>query len=150
MLVEIILQVVENIKNSKILIATQSNSAANVIAQRLIDSGLGANDLIRLLSFKYSCKKLLPETLSPYCSTVDELNSDQNLKFFERLKELKNYPIVIATTNTYGQVMESFALRDHFTHAFIDEAGQATELDVLIPMVLVGKKGQVVMAGDEV
>ena len=42
---------------------------------------------------------------------------------------------------------------DHFTHVFMDECGQATEPDALIPLVnLINPEnqsgGQIVMAGD--
>lgn len=37
-LTELMLQIITNVKNSKIIVATQSNSAANLIAQHLVSS----------------------------------------------------------------------------------------------------------------
>lgn len=45
-------------------------------------------------------------------------------------------------------MLECRELRNHFTHAIIDEAGQSHELGVLVPMALVGSEGQTIMAGD--
>ena len=38
--------------------------------------------------------------------------------------------------------------RGFFTHLFIDEAGQATEPECLIPMTMMGPKGHIALAGD--
>lgn len=40
-------------------------------------------------------------------------------------------------------------MQNNFTHAVIDEAGQCTEMDALVPMALVGKQGVTIMAGDD-
>lgn len=61
---------------------------------------------------------------------------------------MKKYQVVVGTSSIIGKLLHASSLRNHFTHAVIDEAGQCTEADVLIPMVLVGKKGQTIMAGD--
>lgn len=45
-------------------------------------------------------------------------------------------------------MLEVRELRNHFTHAIVDEAGQSTEMEVLVPMALVGKNGQTILAGD--
>ena len=38
--------------------------------------------------------------------------------------------------------------RGFFTHLFIDEAGQATEPECLIPMTMLGPRGHMALAGD--
>ena len=38
--------------------------------------------------------------------------------------------------------------RGFFTHLFIDEAGQATEPECLIPMTMLGPMGHLALAGD--
>ena len=38
--------------------------------------------------------------------------------------------------------------RGFFTHLFIDEAGQATEPECLIPMTMLGPRGHLALAGD--
>ncbi|ELT94746.1 hypothetical protein CAPTEDRAFT_99205, partial [Capitella teleta] len=58
--------------------------------------------------------------------------------------------IVVSTCSSAGNLY-ALALRPgHFTHVFIDEAGQATEPECLIPIGLVAchTSGQVVLAGD--
>lgn len=45
-------------------------------------------------------------------------------------------------------MLEVMELRNHFTHAIVDEAGQSTEMEVLVPMALIGKRGQTILAGD--
>ncbi len=39
--------------------------------------------------------------------------------------------------------------RDHFTHIFIDEAGQALEPEVMVPIrTLAGRKTNIILSGD--
>ena len=58
---------------------------------------------------------------------------------------LNFFRIIVSTCVTAG-VLYSLGLPvDHFTHVFIDEAGQATEPEALIPLgLLAGTDGQVI------
>lgn len=151
-LVEIILQVLCSIGGSRILITTQSNSASNLITQLLVESKqLNTNSLLRLISYNYSSQPDdIPDDIKMYTKTYDNLVEDKTkqLNFFQRLEMVKNYRVVIGTFSTVAKLLEGPALRNHFTHSIVDEAGQCTETDMLIPLVLVGKKGQTIMAGD--
>lgn len=70
-LVEIILQITRLIPHSRILIGTPSNSAADLIALRLIATGiLKPGDLVRLVSYKVAMEEKIPIELIPYCATV--------------------------------------------------------------------------------
>lgn len=133
------------------MITTQSNSAANLISQRLISSKeVNPACLLRVVSFNYANRTQcpIPEDLKAYCKTFDDLLSDSQVPFIQRLEEVKRYRLVIGTSNTISQLLEAVSLRTYFTHAIIDEAGQCTEIDVLVPMTLVGVRGQTIMAGD--
>lgn len=83
-----------------------------------------------------------------YYKGIADLEPEKKLRFVERLELIKKFRVVISTSTTIAQLLEGHSLRNFFTHVIIDEAGQCTEVDVLVPMVLVGKVGQVIMAGD--
>lgn len=143
------MQIFTNIKDSKIVIVTQSNSAANHIAERLIETGkYDPNVLVRLNSFSYKNRSINPVALKAFAKTLEDLLPDKDFNLFECLEQLKSYRIVVGTSMSIGKLLERGNFRNNFTHAIIDEAGQCTEMGVLIPMVLVGKAGQTIMAGD--
>lgn len=56
--------------------------------------------------------------------------------------------LVVGTSAAIAQLLEAKSLRNHFTHAIVDEAGQSTEFGVLVPMSLIGRCGQTILAGD--
>ncbi|XP_031636601.1 probable RNA helicase armi isoform X2 [Contarinia nasturtii] len=148
-LLEIVLQIFHLKKDSRILIVTQSNSAADLIATRLIQANsFTTSDLLRLISFKYSTRnKGIPEEIGEFGCTIDALEPEAVRKSLKLIK-IKQFRIVISTSNTIAHLLEQYELRNFFTHTIIDEAGQCTEVDVLIPMALVGNGGQTIMAGD--
>jgi len=56
---------------------------------------------------------------------------------------------VVSTCGTIGSIFNLKLQYGHFTHVFIDEAGQLTEPQSMIPLCLVNKDvGQIVLAGD--
>lgn len=137
------------------MIITQSNSAANLITERLIQSKPDdCINFIRLISFNYKNRKttqsenVIPNDIRMYCKNIADLEPEKEMSFVKRLELIKKYRVVISTSTTIAQLLEGHNLRNFFTHVIIDEAGQCTEVDVLVPMVLVGKVGQVIMAGD--
>lgn len=67
--VEVILQIIRWVGNARVLVVAPSNSAADLLAQRLIDSGkLLPGQLLRLLAFS-RLQENIPEELAPYCAT---------------------------------------------------------------------------------
>lgn len=136
-LVEAILQVHLQSKGSdRILVCAPSNSAADLIAERLLESGqLEAGVLIRLNALQrvQPCSTLL----LPHCMDTNEVDTAARHK------------IIVATCVTAG-ILYSLALPvGHFTRVFVDEAGQATEPECLIPIgLLAGTDRQPVLAGD--
>lgn len=71
-LVETILQLVRNVPGARLLVGTPSNSAADLIAKRIIDSkALNHGDFVRLVSQNQVEKDLVLPELAPYCATVD-------------------------------------------------------------------------------
>lgn len=70
-LIEIILQLVRLLPHSRLLVAAPSNSAADLIALRLIDSGvLKPGDLVRLIGYNYAVSDNIPVKLVPFWATA--------------------------------------------------------------------------------
>lgn len=71
-LVEIILQIVRLIPHCRILVCAPSNSAADILALRLIATGvLKPGDLVRLVAFRCITDNLISPKLAPYCAVAD-------------------------------------------------------------------------------
>lgn len=71
-MVETILQLVKHLPSSRLLVGTPSNSSADLITTRLIESGfLQPGDFVRLVSQNQIEKDLIPEHLLTYCATAD-------------------------------------------------------------------------------
>lgn len=98
--------------NCKILIATQSNHAANVVASRLIQHNeeIGS-DMLRLVSNALLDRKSLPKDLHKFSASIlhsnaelveqdDDVNYDdipKDVKRNCRLQYLKNFKIIVGT-----------------------------------------------------
>ena len=134
-IVEAILQIYEMQDDCRILVAAPSNSACDLIAQRLLQQSTQL-DVVRLNSMsRYT--ETLPEELQRISMPADEV------------KEAALKRIIVATCITAGNLYKLDLRKSHFTHVFIDEAGQAIEPEVLLPIVLsTGPGTQAVLAGD--
>ncbi|KAL7306479.1 hypothetical protein TKK_0001178 [Trichogramma kaykai] len=159
-LCETILQITSLLPDSRILIATPSNSSANLIAERLLDSNvLKPGDLVRLIAFSYLNSDSVPEKLLPYCVTADiaaegsrihvNIDDPRGCKTNVTLSVLVRYQIIIGTCSALGIIYNMGVSPGHFTHVLIDEAGQASEPEIMIPLSLVhAESTQVILAGD--
>lgn len=86
-LIETILQLYKKIPHSRILVATPSNSSANLITERIIESGvLMQGEFLRLVSENSIQKESIPENIISHCGTVDiarEGTTDEGVKLTE-------------------------------------------------------------------
>jgi RNA helicase armi len=163
-IIELIKQVFTLDPTSNLIIATPSNSAANLFTSALVSSGMFKNplDFVRFVSNNQVEKNLIPDDLQRYCATVSISATDSNRKKNPTYEiegmglrrnltkfEIMGYRICIATLSCFGTLMQMKFPDDHFSHVIIDEAGQSTEAESLIPISLLTKsKGQVILAGD--
>lgn len=159
-LVEAILQIVKLNEDSHVLVGTPSNSAANLITERLLDSNvLKDDDLIRIVSHNYVEKGSVPTHLKSHSGSVlMGRENTQEIKECRRpdgirkqipLKDLKKFKIIIGTCASLGTLLPLEFSDKHFTHLFIDEAAQLIEPEAMIPISLLNKvDGQLVLAGD--
>ncbi|XP_062277505.1 RNA helicase Mov10l1 [Scomber scombrus] len=136
-LIEAILQVYHFLPSSRVLVCTPSNSAADLICIRLHHSGfLHAASLARVNA---SCRQeeFIPEVLRPYSRAGEDI------------RHASFHRIVVSTCSSAGMFYNLGLQVGHFTHLFLDEAGQATEPESRIPISLVSERdGQIVLAGD--
>ncbi|GAA5878816.1 hypothetical protein JCM8547_004841 [Rhodosporidiobolus lusitaniae] len=57
--------------------------------------------------------------------------------------------LVVVTTTISASILSGVGLpRGHFSHIFVDEAGQSTEPSTFLPLSLAGDKTSVILAGD--
>lgn len=158
-LVETILQLVKQVPHSRILVATPSNSAANLITERIIESDvLKYDEFMRVCGMNKVKKELIPPNIIRYCGTADITEEGTDRDNFEvtesglrkhcRAKYLSRHRLLIGTCVALGTLIQC-GLEDHFTHIIIDESGQCFETAVMIPISLVEKNiGQIILAGD--
>ncbi|XP_042575253.1 RNA helicase Mov10l1-like [Cyprinus carpio] len=67
----------------------------------------------------------------------------------EDIRHASFHRIVVSTCSSAGMFYQIGLRVGHFTHVFVDEAGQATEPESLIPLSLLSEtSGQMVLAGD--
>ncbi|KAJ8978565.1 hypothetical protein NQ317_012088 [Molorchus minor] len=156
--IEIVLQIIRLIPHSRLLITAPSNSASDLIAMRLIQSGvLKPGDLVRLVSYNYALSDSIPISLVPYCATgslakdgTADINVTRSGIQFECSRAaLGRHRITVATCSAAGQLYSMGFPKGHFSHIIVDEAAQASEPDVLIPLAFLDKSsGQALLAGD--
>ncbi|KAH9504829.1 hypothetical protein Btru_062059 [Bulinus truncatus] len=137
-LVEAILQVYTNISSSRIIVCTPSNSAADLITERLHLSGIMEQTQMVRLNAQQRSFENIPESILGYC------------RFSEDLYMISRYRVIISTCTMAGGFYGLGMRAGHFTHVFVDECGQATEPECLIPIGLIcgSETAQIVLAGD--
>ncbi|THF99592.1 hypothetical protein TEA_023853 [Camellia sinensis var. sinensis] len=128
-----------------VLVCAPSNSAADLILEKLLCEKVVAveeRDILRLNAPSRS---------------IEDIKSDFHcFCFFEEsaftcppLKKLIRYKIVISTYMSAALLYAEGVRRGHFSHIFLDEAGQASEPDTMIPVSQLCRRGTVVvLAGD--
>ncbi|XP_034487234.1 probable RNA helicase armi isoform X2 [Drosophila innubila] len=159
-LVESMLQLIRNLPCARLLIGTPSNSSADLLTKRIIDSKvLPQGDFVRLVSLNHVEKDLIPEEIKTYCATNDYgiantckdnmIVTDSGLKLRCQSKFLCLHRVIISTCSTLGNFHQMDIPRGHFTHVLIDEAGQCCEPESVVPIALLrNNRSQVVLAGD--
>ncbi|RZF40420.1 hypothetical protein LSTR_LSTR011190 [Laodelphax striatellus] len=156
-LVETALQILFLRPESRLLVASPSNSAADCISEKLIDTGIfPVGTLARLCSLTYLTNERCSEKLAPYCTTAEYrvVSGDQTFVSEDGMRKstrqaLGRHRVTVGTCVTLGSMYNLGFPQGHFTHVLVDEAGQATEPEILIPLSLLDSKtGQSVLVGD--
>ena len=146
--VESLIQILRSESSSKILVCAPSDVACDVIAQRLLPIistiSSGTQKILRVNWWSRHPSSLPPDLL--------QVSSTNPSGFFTlpSEQEMKSASVIIC------QCFVTFSLEigcvpwmaDHFTHVFIDECSQSLEYEALVPLLKVGRKTSVIIAGD--
>uniref|UniRef100_A0AAA9SQJ7 RNA helicase Mov10l1 n=1 Tax=Bos taurus TaxID=9913 RepID=A0AAA9SQJ7_BOVIN len=136
-IIEAILQVFHALPDSRILVCAPSNSAADLVCLRLHESrALRPGTMVRVNA---TCRfeETITEAIRPYCRDGEDV------------WKASRFRVLITTCSSAGLFYQIGLRVGHFTHVFVDEAGQASEPECLIPLGLVSDvSGQIVLAGD--
>ncbi|KAJ8735620.1 hypothetical protein PYW07_007240 [Mythimna separata] len=157
--IETLLQILTLIPDSRILVATPSNSAANLITERLLKyRNLFSSSIIRLIAHYLIDSETIPDIIKPYCATLNIARENtsrpthmvQNgINMNVQASFVGRYRVTIGTCHCLGSLAQMAIPKGHYTHVIVDEAGHALEPEIMIPMTFVNKEcGQIILAGD--
>ncbi|MED6239493.1 hypothetical protein ATANTOWER_007135 [Ataeniobius toweri] len=143
-LVEAINQVIKADPSAHILACAPSNSACDLLCERL-KSQLSSYQLYRMYASSRDANSV-PKGLLKYCNWDEK----QDCFVFPEKKILMKYKVIVTTLFTAGRFVTGGVPVGHFSHVFVDEAGQAEEPQCVIAIagLLCPEKGQLVLAGD--
>ncbi|XP_041349506.1 putative helicase MOV-10 [Gigantopelta aegis] len=148
-IVEAMKQIWKCIPDSHILACAPSNTAADLIVERLLKH-LPIKDIFRLNAAS-RVWATIPEKIRDVCN----YDTHESRYFYPNKESMMKYRIVVSTLITGGRLASADFPSDHFTHVFIDEAGYAVEPECVIAVAgildcnpNVKNGGQLVLAGD--
>ncbi|KAI7797623.1 putative helicase mov-10-B.1 [Triplophysa rosa] len=143
-IVEAIKQVEKNIPGAFILACAPSNSAADQLCEKLINSQhVNKGKIYRIYASSRNPKDV-PAAL------VNHSNVEGNTIVLPCKEDLMSYKILVSTLVTAGRLVSGGVHVGHFSHIFVDEAGHAVESETIISVagLLNAGTGQLVLAGD--
>jgi helicase MOV-10 len=140
-IVEAIRQLLAKDPTHTIFACAPSNSAADLIAQRLTNT-LGKEQLFRMNAYSRHTGTL-PKPLLPF-SLVDKDH------FAVPPKEtLMTYRVIVSTCFSASIPIGIGVPCGHFSHIFLDEAGQGTEPEIMISIkTMADRRTNVILSGD--
>ncbi|XP_066040646.1 RNA helicase Mov10l1 isoform X1 [Chamaea fasciata] len=135
--IEAILQIHFTLPDSRILVCAPSNAATDLICLRLHQSSLLKPGTMVRVNAAFRSIEQIDDLVKPYCKDGDDI------------KKTLWSRIVITTCSSAGLFYQADTRLGHFTHVILDEAGQASEPESLIPIGLISEAdGQIILVGD--
>ncbi|XP_048158606.1 RNA helicase Mov10l1 isoform X1 [Corvus hawaiiensis] len=135
--IEAILQIHFSLPDSRILVCAPSNAATDLICLRLHQSNLLKPGTMVRVNAAFRSAEQIDDMVKPYCKDGDDIQK----ALWSR--------IVVTTCSSAGLFYQTNTRLGHFTHVIVDEAGQASEPESLIPVGLVSEAdGQIILVGD--
>ncbi|XP_059188712.1 putative helicase mov-10-B.2 [Centropristis striata] len=144
-LVEAINQIMKTHPESHILACAPSNNATDHLCEKILERKLGKKIVYRLYALSYPVKNI-PKNIRHCCN----LNFAEKGLLIPSKKQLMRYKILLTTLQTSARLLSGGIPPGHYTYIFVDEAGQSTETECIIPIagLMNQQKCQVVLAGD--
>ncbi|KAL4681365.1 hypothetical protein H8959_006842, partial [Pygathrix nigripes] len=136
-IIEAVLQVHFALPDSRILVCAPSNSAADLVCLRLHESKVLRPATMVRVNATCRFEEIVIDAVKPYCRDGEDI------------WKASRFRIIVTTCSSSGLFYQIGVRVGHFTHVFVDEAGQASEPECLIPLGLMSDvSGQIVLAGD--
>ncbi|KAF8632178.1 hypothetical protein AX17_004918 [Amanita inopinata Kibby_2008] len=141
-IVEAIRQILVTNSHARILACAPSNSAADIIASRLRVAL--SNDVLFRFYAPSRSKHHIPDELLEYTYVRDD--GHFGVPLIARMKRFR----VVVTTCVSASVVSGIGLpRGHYSHIFVDEAGQATEPETFVSIkTMADSSTNIVLSGD--
>jgi len=146
-IVEAMKQLLKHKPDARILAMAPSNSAVDLIASRLA-STLGPDELFRLYAPSRHLDQV-PDELQRYTCRMTLEGELRDCFSVPPIAILKRYKVVVCTCISASIPYGIGIPRGHFTHIIVDEAGQASEPEVMIGIRTMADNGtNIILAGD--
>ncbi|KAH9303784.1 hypothetical protein KI387_008188, partial [Taxus chinensis] len=140
-LVEAMLQILKSSSKACILACAPSNVASDLLAERLLGP-IQKEDIFRLNAFSRPYQDV-PLHILPCCSYRDSMFC------CPPVEDLIKYRVIVSTYLSAAILDARAVPQGHFTHIFLDESGQGTEPETMVPIAnLANAETTVVLAGD--
>uniref|UniRef100_A0A8C6NM02 Probable helicase with zinc finger domain n=1 Tax=Nothobranchius furzeri TaxID=105023 RepID=A0A8C6NM02_NOTFU len=134
-------------ENSRVLICTHSNSAADLYIKDYlhpyVDAGNAHARPLRVY-FRNRWVKTVHPVVQQYCLIS---NTQVNFQMPTR-EDVLRHRVVVVTLSTSQYLCQLDLEPGLFTHLLLDEAAQAMECETIMPFALASKTTRIVLAGD--
>lgn len=133
--------------NVRILVCCPSNASADLIVERLSDYPVIRDCNIEML--RIHAMSRAQKDASDRVNLYSLPNGTGGYTFPTGAASLVRYSVIVSTLSTTGKLFGIGVPTDFFTHVFVDEAGQATEAQMMLATTFLrNKQTAFIMAGD--
>ncbi|CAL1275056.1 unnamed protein product [Larinioides sclopetarius] len=136
-------------ENSRILVCTHSNSAADIYIQEYLHPYVAEGKFeatpLRIY-YRHRWVATVHPTVQQYC--LIKYNGNERSFVMPTIKDVKSRKVIVTTLSTARYLVQLGLEKGFFTHILIDEAAQAMECEAIMPLSLANENTRVVLAGD--
>ena len=134
----------------QLLVTAPSNTGADVLCAKLAKLGLDESRMLRLNALGRNVKTV-PEEIQRYGSTTQR--DGRSVFQIPQLSKLRSFRVVVTTCICASHIANTArkeGASGWFSHVIVDEAGEATEPETLVPMQLLSPSAhtQIILFGD--